>query len=495
MDIVDVLKMLARQNGLNIVIGKGVSGRVTVSLSNVDFWQAFHTILGTRDLAYSREGDLIDVMTASDYEKLYGTPFDKRTQLQTFKLQSVEAAIAKAALDPLKSKVGTITVDETSNSLIVDDTPASIKAMTDRLAVLDAPLERRVFHLNYATAEDIQPKVASLVSKDLGNLQIDKRSNVIVVQDNPVRMKEIEDLIKAIDVRDKTVLIEAKIMQITLNQQFQMGVNWQGVDWTYIFNKLNGYHVAGTLVQNLQLVNPATVTGKTVTAPGITAQIGVLEKPNFQAVINALDTIGKTKILSSPRVTAINRQEAKIHVGSKAPKITTSLINAGSTTTSPITTVNVDFLDVGVKLAVTPIISDDRMITMKVKPEVSSVLNTITLADGSSIPVIQTSEAEASLVVKDGVTVVLGGLMEDDKSNTDNTVPFLGRIPILGMLFRNRNKTDQRTELVIFLTPHIVDGDMITPEVQNSLDLQPNGQPRKKGFWKRLFSRKSDAEG
>jgi len=492
MDIVDVLKMLARQNNLNIIIAKNVSGRVTVSLTNVEFWEAFRTILGSRDLAYSQEGDLIEVMAASDYEHLYGIPFVKKTVQQTFVLHSAKAASVKIAIDPLKSKVGSITTDEATNSLIVEDTADNLALMAERIKLLDVSQELRVFHLNYATADDLQSKISSLVSKDLGNMQIDKRSNTIVVQDNPIRIKEIAEVIDAMDTRDKTVLIEAKIMQITLNKQFQMGINWQGVNWSYIFDKLNGYHVTGNLVENLQLVNPATVTGSNVTAPGITAQVGVLEKPNFQTVINALDTIGKTKLLSSPRITAINRQEAKIHVGSKAPKITTTLINAGSTTTSPITTVNVDFLDVGVKLAVTPIIGDDHMITMKVKPEVSSVLNTITLADGSSIPVIQTSEAEASLVVKDGITVVLGGLMEDSKATTDTEVPFLGRIPLLGALFRSRNKTDERTELVIFLTPHILDGDMVSPEAQSTFDLQPNGQPApKKGFWRRLFGGKS----
>ena len=492
MDIVDVLKMLARQEDLNMVIGKNVSGRVTVSLTNVDFWQAFKTILNTRDLAYSQEGNLIEVMTSSDYEKQYGIPFVKKTERQTFSLIAVTAAAAKAALEPLMSKVGTITVDEASNSITVEDTRDNLNVLSEKIPKLDVSQELRVFRLNYASVEDIQPKIVSLVSKDFGNLQIDKRSNTIVVQDNPVRVKEIADIIHAMDVRDKTVLIEARIIQLTLSTEHQMGVNWQGVNWSYIFNALNGYHVTGNLVQNLQLVNQQTVTGTNVTAPGITAQVGVLEKPNFQAVVNALNTIGTTNLLSCPRIMALNGQEAKIHVGSKVAKITNTLINAGSTTSAPIVTETVDFLDVGVKLSVIPIISDENTITMKVKPEVSSVQSTITTSDGSSIPVIEVSEAEASLVVKDGITVVLGGLMEDSKAKTDNDVPFLGRIPLLGALFRSRDKTEQKTELVIFLTPHIVSGDSVSPEAQDQFDLQPNGDPKpKKGFFRRLFGMKS----
>lgn len=490
MDITDVLKMLARQNNLNLVIGKNVSGRVTVTLNQVEFWQAFRMILGTRDLAYSQEGDLIYVMTSSDYERMYGVPFLKKTQLKSYPLKSIRASTAKGILETLKSKVGTITVEETSNTVLVEDTPESLALIEQKLAGIDVPLEMRVIRVNYASVEEIQPKIASLVSKDIGNLQVDKRSNTIVVQDNPMRVKEIADVVQAMDARDKTVLIEAKIMQITLNKQFQMGINWQGVNWTQLFEKLNGYHITGNLVQNLQLVDPQTVRGNNVTATGITAQIGILEKPNFQTVINALETVGTANLLSSPRITAMNRQEAKIHVGSKVAKITRTLINAGSTTTSPITTENVEFLDVGVKLAVTPVITDENTVLLKVRPEVSSVENTITTNDGSSIPVIRVSEAEASLVVKDGITVVLGGLMEDSKSRTQNQVPFIGRIPLIGMLFRNKQKSSLKTELVIFLTPRIVNGDLVSPEAQTKFDLQPDGQPKKRGFWKRLFRRK-----
>lgn len=489
MDVVDFLKMLARQNGLNMVIGKNVSGRITAFLNNVNFWQALHTILAMRDLAYHQTGDLLEVMTAADYEQAYGSPFGKKTELRTFPLHALKASTAKLAVEPFKSKVGTITVDEPTNALIVEDIPETLDAIAALLIKMDVPQDMRVFHLNYASADDIQPKIASLVSKEYGNLQVDHRSNAIIVQDNPVRVAEIAEAIKALDVRDKAVLIEAKIVQITLNRQFQMGVNWQGVNWSGVLDKLNGYHVAGTLVQNLQLVDPATVTGSQVTAPGITAQIGILEKPNFQAVVNALDTIGTTNLLSAPRVMALNRQEAKIHVGSKVAKITKTLINAGSTTTAPITTENVEFLDVGVKLSVTPSIGDDGMITMKVKPEVSSVESTITTPDGASIPVIRVSEAEASVVVKNGITVVIGGLMEDSKGKTDNDVPLLGRIPLIGLLFRSRYKTESKTELAIFLTPHIIDGDTVSPEAQEKFDLQPNGQPKKKGFFRRLFGK------
>jgi MSHA type pilus biogenesis protein MshL len=491
MDIVEVLKMLARQNNINLVIGKNVSGRVTASFKNVDFWQGLQTLLSTRDLAYAKEGDLVEIMTESDYERIYGVPFSKKTQTTRIALSHMTAKTAKDALESVRSKVGTITVDEVTNSLLIEDTPEALVQLKDLAQKLDTPQTYHVFRLNNASAEDILPKITPMVSHDYGNIQIDKRSNTVVVQDNPERIAQIADVINAFDTRNKAVLIEAKIVQITLNDNFQWGINWQGVNWTAIFNQLNGYHVTGQVVENLLLTSAASVTPGAVTAPGLTATVGVMEKPNFQAVINFLDTLGKTNLLSSPRVMALNNQTAKIHVGDKVAKITTTLINAGSTTTSPITTENVEFLDVGVKLSVTPTIGDDNTITMKVIPEVSSVESTITTADGSIIPVITLAEAEASLVVKDGVTVVLGGLMQENRSNTDTEVPFFGRIPLLGYLFRSRSKTVTKTELVIFLTPHIVTGDVVPLEAQEKLNLQPTGEPKpKKGFFKRLFGGK-----
>jgi general secretion pathway protein D len=490
MDIVDVLKTLSRQNGLNIIIGKNVSGKVTAFLNNVDFWEGFRTILKTRDLAYVKQGDLIEVMTSADYERIYGGPFWKETEMRVIPFTHIKANQAKDALEPLKSKVGTVAVDEETNSLLIEDAPENIKKMKDMIAQLDTPQDYRVFRLNYASAEDILPKIAPMVSKDYGNIQVDKRSNTVVVQDNPARVREIGDVIRAFDTRHKAVLIEAKILQITLNKSFQWGINWQGVNWTALFDKFNAaYHLTGGVVQNLQRVDPNTVKGPNVTAPGITASVGVVESPNFQAIINFLDTVGTTNLLSSPRVMALNNQEARIHVGDKVAKITKTLINAGSTTTSPITTETVEFLDVGVKLAVTPTIGDDNTITMKVKPEVSSVENTITTSDGSSIPVIRVSEAEASLVVKDGITVVMGGLMEDNRAKTDSGVPILRSIPLIGYLFRSRSTSRQKTELVIFLTPHIVTGETVSLEAQKQFDLEPTGTPKKRGFWRRLFGK------
>ena len=208
--------------------------------------------------------------------------------------------------------------------------------------------------------------------------------------------------------------------------------------------------------------------------------------------LNFLQTVGNTKILSSPRIVALNGQESKILVGTKQAYVTTTVLSPGGGATVT-TTEQINFVDVGVKLFVTPVIGEDGFITLKVKPEVSSVDSTITTAEGNTVPIVRVSQAETSLVVKDGVTVIIGGLIEDSKVDTKSGIPILSQIPILGIPFRSQDTNNQKTELVIFLTPKIVDGEASSPEAQDYLpkkDWPPDLPKKKPGFWQRLFGSK-----
>jgi type II secretory pathway component GspD/PulD (secretin) len=171
-------------------------------------------------------------------------------------------------------------------------------------------------------------------------------------------------------------------------------------------------------------------------------------------VIEALKTSGTTKILSSPRLTVTHNEAAKILVGSKQVYVTTSALQSQTTTE---TAESVSFVDVGVKLFVTPTISHDGFVSMKVRPEVSSVVQNYKTASGNIIPIVETSEAETTVLARDGATIVIGGLMKDEKIKTVNKIPLVGDIPFLGALFRNSVDETKKTELVIFLTCKILD--------------------------------------
>jgi len=352
-----------------------------------------------------------------------------------------------------------------TNTLIIEESPGRLSKIRELMEELDQPRETKVFQLGHGRAEDILPKVLPSVSKDFGNIQADKRSNSLVVTDNPVRIAEITDIIKAFDAPNRAVLIEAKIVQVQLNDNSQWGVNWQ-----YVFDKINDKNVAGTVTGVMQIIPTGAQGATDARDKGITATVGTMPPNDFTAAVSLLKSVGNTNLLSSPRVVAMNNEEAKIMVGTKEAYITKSIVNPGSPSQAPVVTEQVAFVDVGVKLAVVPTIGEDGYITMKLKPEVSSVESTVNTSNGSLIPIVRVSQAETSLVVKDGVTVVIGGLIEDKKSRVDNRVPILGRIPLLGIPFRSRSRFAQKTELVIFLTPRITTGDVQSPEVRAFLN-------------------------
>jgi type II secretory pathway component GspD/PulD (secretin) len=501
MDLIEVLKTLSRQTGLNIVVGKNVSGRVTVFLNDVDFWDALRTILESRDMAYIQERDMIQVVTEQDYERLFGARFGDRTEVRVLTFKNAKASTVKALLEPIKSKVGELTVNEVSNSLTLQDAPETVRTLAKMAESFDVPVVTKVFTLNHGQVDDVLPKLTGSVSKDFGNIQADKRSNSIVVTDNPARVAEIESLVKSFDVPNRAVLIEAKIVMVLLNDEFQWGVNWQT-----IFNRVAGNSlkspINANLAGNFLNVPLETVTPSAsgaVAAKGVTGNVTISQLPHqgtVSSVINFLSTMGKTNMLSAPRITAMNNQEANIHVGTKEAIITRNIINPGSTTTQPIVTEDVKFESVGVKLSVTPFIGADGYMTLKVKPEVSAVESTITTTNGSVIPVVRVSEADTSVVVKDGVTLVIGGLIEDKKIKQKTHVPFLGRIPLLGLPFRSQKDVVQKTELVIFLTPHVTTGDVVSPETDVYLPPFREVLERKprRGFFARLFGRRPKAD-
>ena len=450
MDINDVLKLISTKTGLNIVTGQNVKGRVTIYLKNVDVHDVLRIILESNDLAYAEERGIIRVMTAPDFERIYGQQFGEKTKLKTVQLKYASAADVATLLTQMKSVIGKVIADEKSNTLVLMDIPEKLEAMETFLRDIDVPVTTKVFRLSYAQAEDLSKKITETLTKNVGTLKFDKRSNKIIVTDTPQKLKEITEIVEAFDEKHQEVLIEAKILQIILSDQYKMGVDWEAI--------VSDFHSLD-LKSNLSVFGSSDKKGK--------LSVGTLSSDDYTVLLEALDTVGKTNILSSPRITAINNEEAKILVGSTEPYVTTTTTTpaTGPTTTAE----SINFIDVGVKLYVTPMIHEDNYITMKIKPEVSSVTRFLTTGNNNKIPVIETSEAETTVMAKDNVTIVIGGLIKDEKIDTLNKIPFLGDIPVLGFMFRNRDSLTRKTELVIFLTPKIISGDVPAgdPELLN----------------------------
>lgn len=460
MDIVDVLKMLAQRSGMNIVVGKNVTGRVTLFLKDVDAWDAFELILLANDLAYEQKGNIINVMTQRDYELLYGDRYKDKKQGKIIKLKYAKAADLSRSLSQIKTNIGRVVADEGSNTLVIIDTPEKIKDMEMFIKSADIPIQTMVFNLDYAAADKIKEKIQEKLTKNVGHISMDERTNKVAVTDYPETLEEIGKIIAAFDEKTPQVLIDAQIIQLTPSDLFEMGIDWDF--WIEKYFEMRASLPVGT-ANRLFL---GTVQAPTPSAKG-----------EYKSVIDILRTIGDTKVLASPRIMVLNNQEAKIHIGTRDAYITSTTSQAGTGTT--VTSQSVNFVDTGIQLFVTPTINRDGFVTMKIKPEVSDSTRTNITSEGqiTQIPIVSTSEAETTVMVKDGVTILIGGLRKDKREKTVKKIPLLGDIPGLGFFFRSTSDNLTQTDLVILLTPHIVSGK---ESILDFSDLKPKDGARAK---------------
>lgn len=445
MDVIEVIKMLAAKGNLNIVLGGDVKGRVTIFLKSVNLMDAFEIILISSNLAYDRRGEIIYVMNQRDYERMYGERYAEKKDVMIFRLKYAKAIEVSKALSQMKSKVGKVIVDEGSNTIVAIDNPMVLVQMSDAMGSIDIPTVTKIFELKYSKVADMKDKISENLTKGIGTMQIDERTNKIVVTDMEKKIGDIERIVMAFDEKPQQVLIEAKIVQITLDDRFKFGVEWDTV--------IRQIQKELSLKSAFQLAAPQLFG-----PPGAELILGSMGSGDVNVMIQVLKTIGDTNLLSSPRVTAINNQEAKILIGTSQPYATNTVTQTTGTAT---TGTNISFIDVGVKLYVTPTITKDGFVSMKIRPEVSSSTSNYSYGPvpQTTVPIVQTTQAETSVSIKDGTTIIIGGLIKDERSDTVNKIPILGDIPIIKTAFSNTDKRIQKQELVIFLTPHIITGD------------------------------------
>lgn len=444
LDVVDVLKIISMRSGLNMVIGKNVTGRVTMFLKDVDIWDAFEIIVASNNLAYDKKDNIINIMTDKEYEFIYGERFGDRKRLLVRELKYAKAQDISKSLVQMKSNIGRIIIDDGANTVVILDTPEKIAQMLPIIERLDRPIETKVFELRYANAEKLSSKIQEALTKGIGTMRTDERTNKIAITDYPDRIIEIGKLVEAFDEKPQQVRIDAEIVEISPEKdEFKMGIDWDA--W---------------LSKNIRIANSIPMGNVAKLSLGSAAgSLAISEKFDRKGVIDLLRTIGKTKILSSPTIMALNNQEAKILVGTKEAYITSTTSQGGTGT--QVTAQEVNFVDVGIKLYVTPTINKDGLVIMKIKPEVSSSKLTDLTSEGkiTQVPIVTTSEAETTVSVRDGATIVIAGLKKDKKEREVKKIPLLGDIPLIGLAFRSLSSTLTKTELVIFLSPHIIADD------------------------------------
>ncbi len=445
MNIVDVIKFLAQKGEFNIIISPTVEGRSTVLLHGVSIKDALDIVIISNKLAYHIGGDIIQVMTASEYEGMYGKQFSDKTEVSIVRLQYAKPSYVLAALDNMRSNRGKLIIDEDTGSVVLVDTPQSIALMKKSIEEMEKPLDTLVFDLKYAKADVVAEKLRSRIdAKAVGSITADERSNSILVRVFPGRQSEVEKIIRSLDEPTKEVLIEAKVLQVVLKPSYDVGVDISGpitVDGKERFDVSSS--VLGENTSSLG--NLGSNFGRVA--------VGNFNANQFTAAIRAQQQVSDTKILSSPQILVTNNEEAKIHIGDTVPYIVSTTNGTGQ---NAITSDDVRFVDVGLKLTVIPTINNDGMVTMRLTPEISEVVARVVSDSGSSIPQVNKTEVETSVMVKDGQTIVMAGLRKQDKVHTKKGIPGLMDIPVLGGAFSRTADSVTNTEIVILITPHVV---------------------------------------
>jgi len=440
-DVNDVVMLISKKSGFNIVAAKNVQGKVTVYLRNIDVLDALDIIVEAYRWAYVKDKNTIQIMTAEDYIQKFGYSFSGVTETRIKKLFYTSPTEIAKILEGIKSATGKIISEEKSQIIILIDDVEKLQEMERIIEQIDVPLQTQVFELLYADIEVLSSKITEMLTPSVGELKTDIRSNRIIVSDTFQKIRQIGTVIKTFDQRDREVLIEAKILQITLSDESKLGIDWQA-----LVSDVHSLDLKG----DFDVLTSSEKRGE--------VSIGTIESDKYTALIQALQTIGVTDILSSPRIATVHNKEARILVGSSEPYVTSTTITpaSGPATTSEI----IDFIEVGVKLFVTPKIHADGFITMKIRPEVSSVVSTVQTGSNNVIPVVGTTEAETTILLKDGAMIVIGGLIEEDRRTTINKIPLLGSIPYLGSLFKNETEKVTKKEIAIFLKATIITGDV-----------------------------------
>lgn len=369
-------------------------------------------------------------------------------------------------------------VDKRSNSILITGITAKRIQMRDLIARLDKPLagdgNTQVIYLNYIEASEITPILKSVGDSVLKDNKTEDRqsfsiessetTNALIITAPPSLLNNLKSVISQLDIQRAQVLIEAIVVQVTGAGGEDFGLVWGGSE-IYEENRSGGIGAvnvpaAGADFDSLITATAnATTTGES-TANAIAAGVlsnsgftyGYLKDGNLIGALRALTTKNKTNIMSTPTIVALDNEEASLLVGQNVPFITGSSTSSGATTANPFQTIQRE--DIGITLNVTPRINQGDSITLEIEQTTENVsTNTVS---GAADLVTEKTEIKTSALIRDGQTLVLGGLVREDDVKSKTQVPILGNIPLLGRLFRSSSVTKRKNNLMVFIRPTIL---------------------------------------
>jgi len=372
----------------------------------------------------------------------------------------------------LSAKTLQFVADDRTNSIVVLASEVDTVRIKALVSLLDKKVPKgeeklRVYYLENATAEDLAKVLQTILSKqgtaarkgkgqapvisESVKITADKATNSLIIMASKDDYQVLEEIIRQLDIPRAMVYIEALIMEVNVDKDFNLGVEWQaggsssyqGRDFIYGGGSGQGGSISGISGTNYPLGLSLGIIGEGITAGGVTF-------PSIAAFINAYQRDKDVHILSTPQILTKDNEEARIYVGKNVPFQTRS----GSSSASTDVYTSFEYKDVGITLKITPQISKDRLVSLKISQEISKVDELATTSVDR--PTTLKRSIDTTVVVKDKNTIVIGGLIDTTSTTTLNKVPVLGDIPLLGVLFRSTARASEKTNLFVFLTPHVL---------------------------------------
>jgi len=459
---------------------------------------SLYRIIPIGDLA--REPSAISIGGNSEKVEVKG-----KALLQVIPVEHVQSSEIIKLITPFTSTNAVIVDVPKTNHIIIVDTDANIKRLLNLITIFDSEQQKNkgpqifVHHVQNSQAKDIcallqqiffnsktsgqpnigntpaistssssSPKPASTPSSisvtrpnvqgstgsvelisDLAKIYADEILNAIIILGTPEDYEIIKDTIAKLDIVPRQVLIEGTIAQLQLTDKMSLGLAWS--------LNTNAFHLDPVKIS----LNPTQLSSDTSKTSGLSL-IGIDSGNSVRAVINALASKSKAKLLASPHIMVSDSNEARIQVGQQVPLVTSETYGSTGSTSVPIRTIQ--YKDIGMILKVKPRINDSGLVALQISQEVSTYSKDTLYADETQI-ILNKTEASTNLVVQDGQTIVIGGLIREDDSKARQGIPFIYKIPILGHLFGNTDNDASRTELVILLTPHVIKDQQDAKEI------------------------------
>lgn len=502
----EVLEGFLRSVELNATVSHNIQGSVTLYIKDTTVKSVLENICKNYGLEYSVNEKMIEIRQAD------------QGQMETLiaRLKNSRANDVSNVVSNIKSPGGTIIVDKKTNSLVIKDTPATIESLKRMIEALDRMnasdrVVTRLLTLKHSDASKMKAMLMQTLTQELGLMEVDARTNTLIVTDVESNMAKMEEIIRRLDTPQTTSkVIQCKYvssddLKTTLNASLRtvLGVTTDSfliesdkttnslivtaspvnlakiesfvnqldvrtkqvlIEARIVQVNLSGDESMGVnwnrLIQDSGVTKEENSLSFKTFAPigddgigGGTYKVGTLSTNQLRMVVQALQKKDNSKVIACPAIVTTNRKKAYVNVETTYPVRRETVV---TTTTGPVTSVTYEKQNVSVRLEVTPAINPDGYIAMEVNPKVQGLAGKV----DNSQPIVSTKETLTNVVVKNSHTIVIAGLIEEENSKSRTNIPILGNLPVVSNLFKNQSSATRKNETIIFITPKIVDANI-----------------------------------